>query len=203
MLASAECHFALNVFLILIRQSKQTRAYWHSTQELNQTKCFNPFTAKGCPIDEWNRSALDRVKSISALSAHSAVKGLRHCSYNCWSWYSSSRTLKYSLAHYWFSSNCFCFRAEANVCELSSLFHRNKSFLGEISWHLPSLCSCMFSRSLLGRYHEHLLKTRVVRSISIPCSKTNNHQKLLFSRSKILFFSRHKISLWLHQISNV
>ena len=34
------------------------------------------FTAKGFPIDEFNRLALDRVKSISALSAHSAVKGL-------------------------------------------------------------------------------------------------------------------------------
>jgi len=28
------------------------------------------------PIDELNRLALDRVKSISALSTHSAVKGL-------------------------------------------------------------------------------------------------------------------------------
>ena len=42
---------------------------------------FNPFPAKGFPIDEYNRLALDRVKSISALSAHSAVKGLKH------SWY--------------------------------------------------------------------------------------------------------------------
>ena len=30
------------------------------------------------PIDEKNRLPLDRVKSISALSAHSAVKGLTH-----------------------------------------------------------------------------------------------------------------------------
>ena len=36
----------------------------------------NPFLSKGFPIDEQNRLALDRVKSISALSAHSAVKGL-------------------------------------------------------------------------------------------------------------------------------
>ena len=32
---------------------------------------------KGFPVDEQNRLALDRVKSISALSAHSAVKGLK------------------------------------------------------------------------------------------------------------------------------
>ena len=37
----------------------------------------NSFPAKGFPIDELNRLALDRVKSISALSAHSAVKGIR------------------------------------------------------------------------------------------------------------------------------
>ena len=37
---------------------------------------LNPFPSKGFPIDEWNRLALDRVKSIIALSAHSAVKGL-------------------------------------------------------------------------------------------------------------------------------
>ena len=43
MLALVECHFALNVFLILIRQSKQTHAYSHSTQELNQPKCFEGF----------------------------------------------------------------------------------------------------------------------------------------------------------------
>ena len=37
---------------------------------------FNPFPSKGFPIDQQNRLALDGVKSISALSAHSAVKGL-------------------------------------------------------------------------------------------------------------------------------
>ena len=37
---------------------------------------LNPFPAKGFPINEQNRLALDRVKSISALSADSAVKGL-------------------------------------------------------------------------------------------------------------------------------
>ena len=31
----------------------------------------NPFPAKGFPIDELNRLALDRVKSIGALSARS------------------------------------------------------------------------------------------------------------------------------------
>ena len=36
----------------------------------------NPFPSKGFPIDELNRLALDRVKSISALSTHLAVKGL-------------------------------------------------------------------------------------------------------------------------------
>ena len=51
---------------------------------ITQTTCliytssslFIPFTAKEFPIDESNRLALDRVKSISALSAYSAVKGL-------------------------------------------------------------------------------------------------------------------------------
>ena len=37
---------------------------------------FNPFPAKRFPIDEYNRLALDRVKSISALSAQSAVNWL-------------------------------------------------------------------------------------------------------------------------------
>ena len=37
---------------------------------------FNPFPSKGFPIDESNRLALERIESISALSAHSAVKGL-------------------------------------------------------------------------------------------------------------------------------
>ena len=30
------------------------------------SKEFNPFTPKGFPIDEYNRLALDRVKSISS-----------------------------------------------------------------------------------------------------------------------------------------
>ena len=37
---------------------------------------FHPFPSKGFPIDEQNRLALDRVRSMSALSAHAAVKGL-------------------------------------------------------------------------------------------------------------------------------
>ena len=37
---------------------------------------FNGFPSKGFPIDEENRLALDRVKSISSLSADWAVKGL-------------------------------------------------------------------------------------------------------------------------------
>ena len=36
----------------------------------------NPFTAKGFPIDELNRLALDRVKSIPALRAPTAAKAL-------------------------------------------------------------------------------------------------------------------------------
>ena len=46
---------------------------------LSETKAhkqLNPFPSKGFPIDEQNRLALGRVKSISNLSAHSAVKGL-------------------------------------------------------------------------------------------------------------------------------
>ena len=39
-------------------------------------RLLNPFPSKGFPIDEQNRLALARVKSISAQSAHSAVKGL-------------------------------------------------------------------------------------------------------------------------------
>ena len=38
---------------------------------------INPFPAKGFTIDEQNRLALNRVKSVSALSTHTAVKGLR------------------------------------------------------------------------------------------------------------------------------
>ena len=47
-------------------------------QRLKQTSPspFKPFPSKDFPIDEYNRLALDRVKSISAVSAHSAVKGL-------------------------------------------------------------------------------------------------------------------------------
>ena len=41
-----------------------------------KSNSINPFPSKGFPIDEENRLALDRVKSISALSAHSEVKGL-------------------------------------------------------------------------------------------------------------------------------
>ena len=37
---------------------------------------FNPFPSKGFPMAEQNRLALDRVRSISALRAHSAVEGL-------------------------------------------------------------------------------------------------------------------------------
>ena len=44
---------------------------------MKSTFASNPFPAKGFPIDESNRLALDRVKSVSALSAHSAVKGSR------------------------------------------------------------------------------------------------------------------------------
>ena len=36
----------------------------------------NPFTAKGFPIDELNRLALDRVQSISVMRAPTAVKAL-------------------------------------------------------------------------------------------------------------------------------
>ena len=36
----------------------------------------NPFPSNGFPIGEYNGLALDSVKSVSALSAHSAVKGL-------------------------------------------------------------------------------------------------------------------------------
>ena len=38
---------------------------------------FNPFPAKGFPIDESNRLALDRVKSISVMRVPSAVKALK------------------------------------------------------------------------------------------------------------------------------
>ena len=37
---------------------------------------LNPFTAKGFPVDEENRPALDRVKYISVMRAPSAVKAL-------------------------------------------------------------------------------------------------------------------------------
>ena len=37
---------------------------------------FNPFTAKGFPIDELTRLALDRVKSVSVMSAPTDLKGL-------------------------------------------------------------------------------------------------------------------------------
>ena len=37
--------------------------------------CLNPFSAKGFPIDEKNRLALDRVKSVSTSLA---LKGLIH-----------------------------------------------------------------------------------------------------------------------------
>ena len=37
---------------------------------------LNPFTAKGFPVDEENRLALDRVKYISVMRAPSAVKAL-------------------------------------------------------------------------------------------------------------------------------
>ena len=43
----------------------------------------NPFRSKGFPFDEQNRLALDRVKSISALSAHAAVKGLTFVQLQC------------------------------------------------------------------------------------------------------------------------
>ena len=36
----------------------------------------NPFPSQGLPIDEENRLALYRVRSVRALSAHLAVKGL-------------------------------------------------------------------------------------------------------------------------------
>ena len=50
---------------------------WKSPASLQQkVQLFNHFLSKGFPIDELNRLALYRVKSISALSAHSAVKGL-------------------------------------------------------------------------------------------------------------------------------
>ena len=49
----------------------------HAKLHVAPGRGLNPFPSKGFPIDEWNRLALDRVKSISALSAHSAVKGLR------------------------------------------------------------------------------------------------------------------------------
>ena len=48
-----------------------------SNKQISKTKnVLNPFPSKGFLIDEWNRLALDRLKSISALSAHAAVKGL-------------------------------------------------------------------------------------------------------------------------------
>ena len=56
------------------------KAQLHSGRCINWDIVFdvvNPFPSKGFPIDESNRLALDRVKSTSALSAHSAVKGLR------------------------------------------------------------------------------------------------------------------------------
>ena len=121
---------------------------------------------------------------------------LRDFSYNCWSWYSSCRTLKHSLTHYWFSSNCFCFRAEANVCEHSSLFHRNKSFLGEISWLFSSLCSCMlFVRTISWTFVEN--SSSSINFITMQ-QKPITNKNSLFSRFKIFFFSRHKISLWRH-----
>ena len=43
---------------------------------LKRREFLNPFPSKGFSIGEQNRLALDRVKSISALSAHSAAKGL-------------------------------------------------------------------------------------------------------------------------------
>ena len=49
----------------------------HNSSENTLSGCINPFPSKEFPIDEQNRLALDRVKSISALSAHSAVKGLK------------------------------------------------------------------------------------------------------------------------------
>ena len=49
----------------------------YSQPRLHYITKINPFPSKGFPFDEQNRLALDRVKSISALSAHSAVKGLR------------------------------------------------------------------------------------------------------------------------------
>ena len=52
-------------------------SHWLKNWRESFKPTINPFPSKGFPIDEWNRLALDRVKSISALSAHSAVKGLR------------------------------------------------------------------------------------------------------------------------------
>ena len=52
-----------------------------STRQIRRPSRFNPFPSKGFPIDEQNRLALDREKSISALAAHSAVKELKISSF--------------------------------------------------------------------------------------------------------------------------
>ena len=53
------------------------RMIWvHNSTVDHRNLVFNPFTAKGFPIDEYNRLALDRVKSVSFMRAPTAVKVL-------------------------------------------------------------------------------------------------------------------------------
>ena len=44
---------------------------------VSESKRNFPFTAKGFPIDQENRLALDRVKYISVMGAPTAVKALK------------------------------------------------------------------------------------------------------------------------------
>ena len=56
----------------------QENKYWmhKGSARLIVFDAVNLFPSKGFPIDEYNSLALDRVKSMSALSTRLAVKGL-------------------------------------------------------------------------------------------------------------------------------
>ena len=47
---------------------------FNTKTKIIQFSFFHPFNAKGFPIDEKNSLALDRVKSVSVMSAPTAVK---------------------------------------------------------------------------------------------------------------------------------
>ena len=97
-----------------------TKYFWPPWWKNQKFAFLNPFPSKGFPIAEQNRLALDRVKSISALSAHLAVKGLKSLVHKL-KWYIILQQLQ-TKPHYFLACVLFPFSLRETIIKRKDIF---------------------------------------------------------------------------------